>query len=52
MRFYKPKQGEVRTVSYFALLPIRIDNETRWLEEVRVRQIFNRGIWEDIGFVD
>lgn len=61
MRFYKdePKPGDVRTKSFFAFLPVKCGNETRWLEWVRVEQTAIRdynvgGIehWSDIRFID
>ena len=40
MRFYKPKLETKRIHQWFALFPVTIDNETRWLERVEVEQIY------------
>lgn len=40
MRFYKPKLETKRIHKWFALFPVTIDNETRWLERVEVEQIY------------
>jgi len=39
----KTKAGTERTIKRFAIFPITIGNETRWLETVYVDQFFN--IW-------
>lgn len=39
---YPPSLGEGRVKSWFALLPVRIGYETRWLERVTVRQEYAR----------
>lgn len=41
MRFVKLYPSEVRRVTWFAWLPVRIGLETRWLETVTVRQRVN-----------
>jgi hypothetical protein len=45
MRFFTkekrmPKVGDKRIVKYFALLPVEIDGETRWLESVEIKKEF------------
>ena len=40
MRFYKPKLETKRIHKWFALFPVTIKNETRWLERVEVEQIY------------
>lgn len=52
MRWYAPKRGDVRVIKKFAIFPITINGETRWLEWVRIRQTFAITIWIDEGFVD
>jgi len=58
MRFKKehPKTGEVRVVFKFLLLPLEIDNETRWLEFAHIKQrayLFNGKFkWNSIGFLN
>lgn len=36
MRWHDPVFGETKIKSWFALFPITIDGETRWLEKVTV----------------
>lgn len=46
MRFYhnlSPESGQLRQRRLFALLPITIDNETRWLEMVTIEERFHPG---------
>lgn len=40
MRFYKPELETKRIHQWFAIIPVTIDNETRWLERVEVEQIY------------
>lgn len=55
MRFYKknkgPKIGDVNTFNHFAIFPITINGETRWLEKVSYKAEFKRlpagGLVED-----
>lgn len=41
MRFTKTKPNEKRTRKWFALLPVTIDYDTRWLETVEVEQTYH-----------
>ena len=34
----RPRSGDWRVKTKFAFLPIRIENETRWMEKVSLRQ--------------
>ena len=48
MRFKQPQPvihsyGEMRTQSWFALGPITIEDETRWLERVTVEYVWAMG---------
>jgi hypothetical protein len=64
MRFKKeksPKVGDKRITSYFAFLPITVDNEIRWLENVTIEEEFTKDdelphpmfhMWEKIRFID
>lgn len=52
MRWYAPNRGDFRVIKKFAILPITINGETRWLEWVRIRQEFVATIWIDDEFVD
>ena len=40
MRFFKPEYKSLRKRKWFALLPVTIGKETRWLEKVEVEQIY------------
>ena len=40
MRFTRPKPNEKRTRKWFALLPVTLNYETRWLETVEVEQTY------------
>lgn len=53
MRWIKKRR---RYVKRFTIFPIKIDDETRWLETVYLRQrfdewVFPRGQWKNIEFV-
>lgn len=41
MRWNKPKSGDTKIKRKFALLPITIGKETRWMEWVTVRYEFS-----------
>lgn len=43
MRWNKPEDGEVKIKRKFAMLPIRIDDEIRWLEWVTVKYVYYNG---------
>ncbi len=43
MRWTKPKEGKEKIKRKFAILPISIDGETRWLEWVTVRYVYYSG---------
>lgn len=57
-----PNIGDIRTIKKFAILPIRIEFEVRWLEKVRIHQEYKgffskseRGwiyYWDNIAFID
>ena len=36
--YYEPKLGTIRTIIFFAFLPVTINKEVRWLERVSVEQ--------------
>jgi hypothetical protein len=40
MRWTKPKNREEKIKRKFAILPIRIDDETRWLEWVTIKYVY------------
>ena len=53
------KPGDMRIIKRFALFPITVKYETRWLETVYILQIRKHFIgyllsdyWDDIGFTD
>lgn len=35
-----PERGDTREISYFAILPVTIDGETRWFEKVKIKQTY------------
>lgn len=37
----KKRHGERRVITYFALFPVTILNETRWWEKVQIAQVYN-----------
>lgn len=39
MRWYKPQTGAERVIKKFAIYPIRIGNEVRWLETCIILQV-------------
>jgi hypothetical protein len=41
MRWQKPKDGDIKIKKKFALFPITIKKETRWLEWVTIKYIYN-----------
>lgn len=43
MRWQNPKHGDVRIKKKFALLPIEINGENRWLEWVKIKYIYHNG---------
>lgn len=51
MRF---KRKGTKVVSKFAILPVKIGNEIRWLEYVKYRTTYNywRKIWQKDYFID
>jgi hypothetical protein len=57
---FKSKKKDMQIIfkKYFAILPITINQETRWLEFVTIKGFYWRGPsettwwWESIAFVD
>lgn len=45
MRWFRPNVLDVRYRTFFALFPITIENETRWLEVVKVREEYRYSDW-------
>lgn len=43
MRWQNPKHGDVRIKKKFALLPIEINGENRWLEWVKIKYVYHYG---------
>lgn len=56
MRWHEPELHETRTVKRFAIFPIKIDGETRWLETVFVEQVYYPDLtfdgWYNYRFID
>lgn len=52
--------GDTRIISKFLLLPKSLDGEMRWLERVKIKQVFQFYMdfvvvceeWEDIKWID
>jgi hypothetical protein len=42
MRWNEPKELDERYRTFFAFLPVTINGESRWLEIVRVREVYKR----------
>jgi hypothetical protein len=57
MRFQRPKPGQIRVAKWFAIFPITLHYECRWLEWVYVQQkyverwICGNARWYDLQFV-
>lgn len=52
MRFYEPYLGDVRYRTFFAFLPVRIGKETRWLEKVKVREVYSYDYYNKFYYWD
>jgi hypothetical protein len=53
MRITHPEKFDTRVVSKFAFLPIRIMNQTIWLERVKIKQMYEGQFgWINIEFLD
>ena len=59
----KNKTGDVRIINYFAIWPVCINDELRWLEYVTIEQVYQKGTtigqdysipdnWLNIRFID
>lgn len=46
-----PEVGETRVKQWFAFLPVEIDDDTRWLEWVTVKQRYGY-MWYNDAFID
>ena len=55
MRWFKPDHGDYKVRSWFALFPVTVECETRWLERVTVKYRYDGVIkkdWEPLWFID
>lgn len=56
MKWFKPKDGDVRILPVFALIPIAIGDEVRWFEMCYIKQRFHSDFledyWTNITFAD
>lgn len=52
MRFMEPDYGDRRTITKFAIFPIKIGREIRWLERVTLEQRYGVCSWCNINFID
>lgn len=52
MRWKQPQWGDTRIIKRFALFPITVGSETRWLEWCYIKQHYGITMWLEDGFVD
>lgn len=52
MRWYKPTMGDKKIVTKFALFPIQIKHEVRWLEKVTIEMEYGLTMWHPMRFVN
>ena len=55
MKFYKPDHGQRMKRTWFALFPVTVNGETRWLEKVTVEYYYDGVIkneWRPQYFID
>jgi hypothetical protein len=61
MRYIKPELKTIRIKKWFAILPVTVRRETRWLENVVVEQIYLDKItpsgepesdWHNVKFIN
>lgn len=54
MRWNVPKYGDIKIVKKFLFLPLTIDYETRWWEEVTIKYVYKErnSSWEPLRFLD
>ena len=45
MKLKIPENHTRRTVSKFLIIPLRLGNETRWLELANIEQFYHNGDW-------
>lgn len=46
-----PQYGDTRTKTWFAIIPVTIDNDCRWLEMVTVKQTYTEGCLYEHGLI-
>ena len=54
MRWTKPSDGDIKVKRKFALLPICLNKEVRWLEWVTIEYVYNEwdNDWYMVRFID
>jgi len=56
MRWTPPKDGDIRVRTRFLIFPLTLNGETRWLERVTIKEIFQRSYdgswWYPVAWVD
>ena len=52
MKWDTPKNNEERIIEKFLWLPLILAGEKRWLEYVKIKQIFTNGKWDNIKFIE
>lgn len=52
MRYKMKKITNKRYKKTFALFPIQVKDEVRWLEKVCIYQVYKYDEWTDVSFID
>jgi len=58
----RPENGDTRVIDKFAIFPVTVGLERRWLERVKYEQVFNKDYvnyesfdsecWKNVRFID
>lgn len=48
----EPRLGAIKTCTKFLFRPMRVSNETRWLERATWKEKYSGGKWTPIAWVD
>lgn len=58
MRWMEPKKGDIKIRNRFLLFPKKINGESRWLEKVKYKEVYQFSykyqtmFWEETEWVD
>jgi 5'-deoxynucleotidase YfbR-like HD superfamily hydrolase len=50
--YWNVKEGDIRIKEKFLLFPKRIDNEWRWLEKAKYKQVYERYYFDFDGYYE